>query len=223
MSRQNKRAPWFTQMQLTLPRLMSPRSDALEVIDATPRIRNDIVKLLLTKVHQEQKSYWAINEGRWLAFLPVACRASKNRSRYHLVSTLYLLGGISCVSTITGFQSATLARKLFGQERFDGALMLVSEALQKLGYSEFCASSQNMYLPLVLAHALLVNRQPRLEDITSKLLETLYQKSVSSNHRAALYRLSAALCTLQLIEYPLATYRQSSQKKPALITGISEE
>ena len=59
MSRQNKRAPWFTQMQLTLPRLMSPRSDTLEVIDATPRIRNDIVKLLLTKAHQEQKSYWA--------------------------------------------------------------------------------------------------------------------------------------------------------------------
>lgn len=46
-------------MQLTLPRLMTPLCNALEVIDATPRVRNDIVKLLLTKVYQEQKSYWA--------------------------------------------------------------------------------------------------------------------------------------------------------------------
>ena len=59
MSREGKRSAWFTQMQLTLPRLMTPLCNALEVIDATPRIRNDIVKLLLTKAHQEQKSYWA--------------------------------------------------------------------------------------------------------------------------------------------------------------------
>lgn len=215
MNRQNKRAPWFAQMHATLPRLIIPLCDALEVIDATARVRLQIVKLLLTKMHQEQKSYWATSEAEWLAFLPSACRASTNTPRYYLVSTIYLLGGISSVSAITGFQSATLARELFGQERFDGALMRVSEALRKLGYSEFSASSKNLYLPLVLGHVLLINRQPALEEVTSELLETLYQKYESNNHRAALYRLSAALCNLKRTLVSFSNLPQSASKKPS--------
>jgi len=197
---------WARAAQGALGRLASPLLDALAVTGAHAAVHAPLVKVMVREMHHRQRSYWAWTPAEWRAILcpSIAAFARRHRTtaacRASLIAVVYLLGGVVSLADLQALGAAertSLARKVFGRAAVDAALARVLPLAVGWGYGEIARGSQ---LGNATCEALLVNRSPRLEDLSAAFIDALLQGTTAAHRRAQLLVLSRALHGLGFVD-----------------------
>lgn len=170
---------WLKEVQAALSPLLQPIYDVLKITAACNAARNSAIHLLVEEMHLRRTTFWAWTEAEWLEVLCPTEREFHVRHRWsgncrqYVIAISYLLSGFTNIYAIGTFFQYRLAIKVFGQAAVDEAMRRVREDLQSIGYG----SRAKSVVPTALYEALLLNRSPRLEDLTIEVLEAVRQQS----------------------------------------------
>ncbi|MFI6451464.1 hypothetical protein ACIBF6_07900 [Streptosporangium amethystogenes] len=104
--------------------------------------------------------------------------------RPFLIALGYLLGGFTDFQHLGNFNRLHLAHLVFGPEPVTAAMKEVSAALEGWGYRSQTRDDGRYRLPGVLAQALLINRSPRLEDLTTEAFARLHAHPATTRPRS---------------------------------------
>jgi len=124
------------------------------------------------------RSFWAWTEWDWAGLCGGSARefvASRTLPtevtvRPFVVALGYQLGGFTGLQHLGTFNRLHLATLVFGEDAIEDALEQVGEVLGKWGYRTDNASNR---MRGSFSQALLLNRSPRLEDLTTEAFATL--------------------------------------------------
>jgi hypothetical protein len=169
---------WPKMIYAALSQLLQPIYELLRITQAARAPRNSVIHLLVQEMHQRQKPYWAWTEDEWLEVLCPTEREFHLRHKWsgncrqYAVAVSYLLCGFSKINEIGTFFQSRLAIKVFGREAVEDAVQRVQEELKNVGYG----SRMKFGVPHALYSAMLLNRSPRLEDMTKEVLETVLKQ-----------------------------------------------
>lgn len=197
--------PWPRQIVTALKQLLQPVYDALEIIKAAKTPRNSLVHLLVQEMHQRQKPYWVWTEDEWLEVLCPTEREFHLRHKWsgncrqYAVAISYLLCGFSRINEIGTFFQSRLAIKVFGREAVESAKERVRADLEGIGYG----SRVKCGVPHALYSAILINRSPRLEDLTKETLETVLRQCNTTQVKRGVKTLSQSLVRMGILIEPL--------------------
>ena len=101
------------------------------------------------------------------------------------------------------FDKLAVARRVFGKEQADEAMQRIADVLGGWGYRIGRAKDQR--LPAALGLALLLNRSPRLEDLTTEVFERLrLHPDLSRGQAGALFGIQKAVSSLGFCDPPPA-------------------
>jgi len=222
--KQFAREPWRTKLH----RLLEPILDALKITRAVVPVRGTVARLLLREMLRNDCSFWKWKESRWDEVLRASmasfCRVHGVRedARPHLIALGILLRRIHDPRHFGEFDRIGLAKKVFGEAAVEAADNRVAETLTKWGFS---ATLNNTRQRTALCDALLVNGSPLLEDLTTEVLEEVYNGHTTEERRRSLQRLSKALHALGLIQNPLQHGYMEARggKRSNLTVGISNQ
>ncbi|MBA3714808.1 MAG: tyrosine-type recombinase/integrase [Pyrinomonadaceae bacterium] len=196
---------WPEKSRTALWSVLQPLHDVLDVTGAAKAPRNSAVHLLIREVHQRQSTYWAWTEAEWLEVLcptehdfHVRHKWSGN-CRQYAIAISYLLCGFSSINEIGTFFQSRLAIKVFGREAVEASLQRVQAELAKVGYG--CRVKAGV--PHALYSVMLLNRSPRLEDLTRETLETIFKQSRTVQVRKGVKTLSHSLVRMGILHEPL--------------------
>lgn len=196
---------WPEPARAALARLLRPLYDVLEVTGACRAARNSAVHLTVEEMHQRQTTFWAWGESEWLEVLCPSEREFHVRHRWsgncrqYVIAAGYLMCGFTSLHAIGTFFQYRLAIKVFGREAVDTAMRRVRDELRGIGYG----SRAKNYVPNALYWALLLNRSPRLEDITVELLEEVRRRGTLYVKRGV-GTISHSLLRMGIIARPLS-------------------
>jgi integrase len=218
---QGMRAPVLTGIRQNLSRLVEPICEALRAINV--RQQYPVVSLLLAKMHQEQRTYWAIAEKEWLEFFDSDWKhlSTSPTTIYsgHLIAVLYLLGLVRDWRIIEKLlpRPWDTARGVFGSSQLESDLARLMAALKSQRYT----IRQNDGLTHFLAISLLAMRSPHLEDISIELLDNMYQETRKKEHQREIKRLAYALFVMGFVPRPVkGVVNYSYQEKPGTSENI---
>ena len=111
--------------------------------------------------------------------------------RPFLVALAYLLGGFTGFQHLGMFNRLHLARLVFGAEAVDAALSEAAAVLDRWGYRSQVRDGEYR-LPGVLGQALLINRSPRLADLTTGAFARLHAHPAAADASTTASALRAA-------------------------------
>ena len=181
----------------TLSRLVEP----LDAARAELHHRDDVkfrragahaVAAVLQHCADTSRSFWAWTEGDWASL----CRASAREFvasrtlptevsvRPLVIALGYLLGGFDGFQHLGTFNRLHLASLVFGQDAVEDALGQVGEVLDQWGYRGPDNAKNRMRGSF--SQALLLNRSPRVEDLTTEAFATLRAHPASQGHHGEL-------------------------------------
>ena len=198
--------PWPAQISAALKQLLQPVYDGLEIIKAARTPRNSLVHLLAQEMHRRQKPYWAWMEDEWLEVLCPTEREFHLRHKWsgncrqYAVAVSYMLCGFSKINEIGTFFQSRLAIKVFGRETAEAAVQRVQEELKGVGYG----SRMKFGVSHALYSAMLLNRSPRLEDLTKEVLETVFKQCAAVYVKRGVKTLSHSLVRMGILTEPLS-------------------
>lgn len=208
-------APWSRRTREALGRLETPIHDVLpKQFQFGPSWSQ-----LLAAMHKLRKPYWGWSDATWVEVIN-GIPPSKNCSRSPLVACAYRLCGFVAYSKIEHVIPAAIVRTVFGAEAFSAEIARISRVLAGLGYSEKRSHQQVLR---ALAHVMLRQRSPRLEDITLSMLELVRtDEQLYSSARRGAFAISLGLVSLGLQKEHLPRHPlvEGSAKKPE---GIEPE
>ncbi|MDQ6671453.1 MAG: tyrosine-type recombinase/integrase [Chloroflexota bacterium] len=206
--RRSNRAEWRR-----LERLVRPLSDAcfglhIPATSHHRRAADYAVAMVLQACAETGLSFWSWDPASWVAVVGADQEAFFRRypswadggERSYLVALAYLLSGFTAFELLGKFNRLALARRIFGPRRVDTAVGRITTVLQGWGYHSTRTADA---LPGILCQALLVNRSPRLCDLTLPALERLRSDPVGPPaHRSMLFGVHRALAALGLVDPP---------------------
>jgi integrase len=152
-------------------------------------------------------AFWGWSSEQWTETIGSSSDAFRRQTRRgpdirkQLIVAAYLLCDFSRFDRIGQVNLVTFAALVFGNETVDAAVRRVTDELHSWGYSG--ARLAQGSLPSALCEALLVNRSPRLEDVTTTLLEQLRANSIAETHKESLVSISKALAKFRIIKQAL--------------------
>lgn len=202
---------WPETVRAALAYLLRPLYDVLEVTGACKAARNSAVHLTVEEMHRRQTTFWAWTEGEWLEVLCPSERDFHVRHRWsgncrqYAVAAAYLLCGFTALHAIGTFFQYRLAIKVFGREAVDAAMRRVREELRGVGYG----SRGKSYVANALYWALLLNRSPRLEDLTAEVLEEVRRRGTPYVGRGV-SMISRSLLRMGIITRPLSRVAEAT-------------
>lgn len=121
-----------------------------------------------------------------------------------LVALGYLLGDFVEFQHLGMFNRLHLAQLVFGPAPVEAAMAQVAEVTQRWGYRSQTREDGRYRLPGVLAQALLINRSPRLEDLSTEAFARLRTHPTSTaHHSAGLYTVQRAVAELGHCQPPV--------------------
>jgi integrase len=140
--------------------------------------------------------------------------------RPFLVALAWQLGGFSDFQHLGMFNRLHLAQLVFGAEHVGAALDQATVVLDRWGYRSQVRDGEYK-LPGVLAQALLINRSPRLADLTTEAFGLLHAHPAACGrqHHTTLYALQKAAASLGYCDAPV---RPGRMHMP-VIEGASPE
>ncbi len=112
----------------------------------------------------------------------------------------YALDHIEHTDVFEGISPYTLAKKVFGIARVEEAVQQVVTSINDLGHTQYW---QTRSAATTIGYVLLMNKSPRLTDITLEILETARQRKRESYLRRNLVALSQALTHMGILTRPL--------------------
>jgi len=176
-----------------LERLVHPIKNALRFYnynDPGEKYSFACCALLLKEMHERQTSFWSWSKEIWLEIVCIdqadfTCRygrfqaergVSSMQLRHFMITLAYLLGEIPIYHLAPNYQSAFViaARRIFGDNEIEEAIIKVRAELKRVGKKE-----ENIPgIRTCICMALLLNRQPTLEQLTPSILEQVSIKSL---------------------------------------------
>jgi integrase len=112
----------------------------------------------------------------------------------------YLLGDFVALHAIGKFKRVGFASKVFGEEVVNIGVKKISDELLRWGYSNHQIAH---HVPRALCEAFLVNRSPRIEDLTTEVFVQIRNNAMPQSINSAVVVVSRALAALGLIKEPL--------------------
>ena len=117
--------------------------------------------------------------------------------RPFLLALAFLLGGFTEYQHLGNFNRLHLAHLVFGEQPVTSAMATVAGLTQSWGYRSQTGEDGRYRLPGVLAQVLLINRSPRLEDLTTEAFARLNaHPATTGRHPAMIYALQRAVAEL---------------------------
>ncbi|HEX5255782.1 MAG TPA: tyrosine-type recombinase/integrase [Mycobacterium sp.] len=127
--------------------------------------------------------------------------------RPFLVALGYLLGEFAEFQHLGAFNRLHLTHLIFGSEPVTVAMEQVAEVMQRWGYRSQTREDGRYRLPGILAQALLINRSPRLADLSTEAFARLHAHPATTgrHHSGTLYALQRAVAELGHCQPPVRT------------------
>jgi hypothetical protein len=232
---------WSVQARKDLKRLTLPINDALDVIAAQNQgdasissgislMRGKLLNIYVSVTQHLRRTCWSWKREDWTnIFDPrtlICGYKLLNQPRQLMLATGYLLSdriNLSDIRDYCLFQSAQLARKVFGGALVDARIKRVQDALCDMGY-ERTSYHITKAIPHALCYALLLNRSGYIEDLSFETLVDFREREQRRAVKVAYYTVSNALASLGLIPRPLLPDRTNQKlKNSTTVTDISPE
>jgi len=208
VSRQRRCGHFPSWIEKGLLRLTTPIDAVMSAIGAPQQPRGGALTVLIVEMHQRQTAFWNWTPADWLEILCSSIEAFKTRhptvmghSRHFLVAGMYLLRTFDDFRKLGIIDRTALACRIFGRGRVENAIKRVVELISSWGYGR----SKAQEVQWAVCTALLANKSPRLEDLTTDLLEAERSATTRYEHGASIGVLSRALAGLGIIPHALAS------------------
>ena len=170
--------------------------------------------IILQHCADTRQAYWAWTGWDWARlagssskeFLDGRALPTETAVRPFLVALAWLLGGFADFQHLGMFNRLHLAQLVFGAERVGAALDEATAVLDRWGYRSQVRDGEYK-LPGVLSQALLINRSPRLADLTTQAFARLHAHPAASGrqHQTTLYALQRVVASLGYCDPPVRT------------------
>jgi integrase len=200
-----------------LARLAGPLDQAASCLhhdhsDVHRRAAAHAAGIILQHCGDTGQAYWAWSGWDWARlasssskeFLDGQALPTETAVRPFLVALAWLLGGFSDFQHLGMFNRLHLAQLVFGAEHVGAALDEATAVLDRWGYRSQVRGGEYK-LPGVLAQALLINRSPRLADLTTGAFALLHAHPAAGGrqHQATLFALQKAAASLGYCDPPV--------------------
>lgn len=190
----------------SLHRVLQPVRDALEVIGLDPDKRGAVLCGLLDEMGRRKSTFWSWSQADWVEFLGPNNsdydRRCNQNTRQSAVAVAYLLAGFTSLQLVGRFERYPLAVKVFGQRPVDMSVDRIQSQLLQLGYNSKAADN-NLRIQNAVCEVLLLNRSPRLEDLSGEVLDAERRGKACLDLKKEAIKISRALCGLGIIAAPL--------------------
>ena len=202
-----------------LDRLTVPADQAAEVLhhdrsDVHLRAAAHATGIILQHCADTGQAYWAWTAWDWARlagsgsreFLDSQALPTETAVRPFLVALAYLLAGFTDFQHLGMFNRLHLAQLVFGAGAVEAATGEATAVLDRWGYRSQVRDGEYK-LPGVLGQALLINRSPRLADLTTGAFTRLLAHPSASGrqHQATLYALQRVVASLGYCDPPVRT------------------
>ena len=206
---------WRTGSQpewLAVGRLLRPLADARDALDLRSprqlRIADRAVSELLADTLTRGMLPWGWSPATWVeelgrdqrAFFTAHPRWGRGDLRQHMAAIAWLLGCFDDLSSLGRFERVTFANKVFGRPRVAAAIAMIEEVLKGWGYADH---GPGRGIRRVLCELLVVNRSPRLGDLTGDVVDAVRRSSSSAGTSATLHHVHRGLAWLGITEAPV--------------------
>jgi integrase len=197
-------------------RLLRPLDDAKDALAWLPATRhhrrsaNDAIGLILLRCAEREAPFWAWSDTDWLALIGTNSAEFQRpwpgwidgSVRPYVAAYAYLLCGFTDFHRLGSFNRLALAWRVFGREAVEAATRGVSAVLRGWGYR-----TEDQRVTAALCQALLLNRSPRLEDLSTEAFERLREHpAMRRHHRSALHCIQRAAAGLGYAGPPPMTH-----------------
>lgn len=193
--------PAREELHTKVQRLITPIDDLFERTRLRRCLRPFVILYLLREMTRRGRSFWGWTTQEWIETIN-----NHTADQQHLIALAYLLGEFcefDALKTSHLFY-VPLAQKVFGRDRMNTLLKRVRTLLTEWGYS---AAVAHRHIPRTVCEVLLVNRSPRLEDVSIQVLTAVERnrakKSIGRPTSSWLVALSRVLVQLRVICEPL--------------------
>jgi integrase len=191
-------------------RLVEPLDEARAVLHHADDVRYrragaHAAAIILQHCADSGRAYWGWTAWDWArvcgasreAFLAAEPLPTETGVRPFLVSLGYQDAEFADFQHLGNFNRLHLAQLVFGTQAVQATMSEASAVMQRWGYRSQTRDDGRYRLPGVLGQALLINRSPRLEDLTSAAFAVLHaHPATSSRHLPALYALQKVVADL---------------------------
>jgi len=193
-----------------LGRLVRPLAEARAVVVSESqrqrRCADAAVAAILRHCAHEGSAYWAWSMTTWIHILGATQRAFRaahpawvdRQVRHYLIALPYLLGCVTDLRPLGNYKRVALAEKMFGPARIADLIARVAGVLVGWGYLN---AQTGRPFPRILCEVLLLNRSPRLHDLSPAFLDDLRRTTGPEKH-SLLFQLQLALAALGVMEAP---------------------
>jgi integrase len=190
--------------------LLATARDRLEVPEGNDfqrRSAADAVALVLHGCAARRTSFWAWDAAAWAEILGPSRKAFQGRypgwadssARTYAIA-LACLFGFTELNLLGNVGRAAVARKVFGSARVADAVGQVTSVLHGWGHR---SPQVTVRTESLVCHALLLNRSPRLQDLSAEVLQDLRSNTaVPYSLRQNVHSLHRALAALGLTSPP---------------------
>ncbi|MBV9452397.1 MAG: tyrosine-type recombinase/integrase [Streptosporangiaceae bacterium] len=197
-----------------ITRLLRPLDDAQRALGWLPATRHhrrsadDAIGMILMRCARENSSFWAWSSSEWLELIgPNSLEFQQTgwldgSVRPYLTAHAYQLCGFTDFHRLGKFNRVALAWRVFGRAAVDKAIRGVTEILRGWGYR-----SEDQRLLATICQALLLNRSPRLADLSTEAFERLRSHpAMTRHHLSALFSIQRAAAGLGHANPPPMTH-----------------
>jgi Phage integrase family len=165
----------------------------------------------MREMHDRDSSFWAWGQEEWLAILTPDCptftlqHRRNDNHRLNILALAYLLCEFQDLYAIGRFIPRALAYKVFGRHIVDDAVDRVCQELFRWGYGR---SKGPRKIPHVVCLALLHNRSPLLEELSTPVMAQVRAHVARNDLKVIAVHVSRALTNIGCIDLPLALERK---------------
>jgi integrase len=200
-----------------LARLVDPLDHARAVLHHDGEVNHrragaQAVAVVLDNCLTLERSWWGWTAWDWAAVCSTgstAFRATQRlptatATRPFVIALGYLLGGFTDYQHLGYFNRFYLAELLFGPQTMGAAMSQVAAVAEGWGYRSQSREDGRYRLPGVLAQALLINRSPRLEDLTTEAFARLQaHPATGTRYASGFYALQKIIADLGHCRAPI--------------------
>jgi hypothetical protein len=199
-----------------LRRLLQPIDDVVDRFceersaSARHQARAETVHIILKEMDRRKVPFWAWSAEDWLEIIGIDAAAfgkrhelgekrgsSRARSIFSALAYLFCTS-LSLELLLERVLATTFSNRIFGNYLLGEAVDQIAGVLESWGYER--QRKDRVYIRACIGYLFLLTRSPRLEDITTEVLETARQNCAISTVRRALFQISRALVALGYIE-----------------------
>ncbi len=210
--------PRRTAAQWTaLERLVGPLDAALAALHHDEHISHrragtHAVAVVLQHCAATSRAFWGWTAWDWAqvcgpsseAFRAAQPLPTETTVRPFVIALGYLLGEFTDFQHLGNFNRLHLARLVFGAQSLEEAMSRVGAVMARWGYRSQTRDDGRYRLPGILSQALLINRSPRLADLTTAAFAALHaHPATSGRHPAFLHALQRVVADLGHCDAPI--------------------